>query len=119
MSGVNFKRTKQLLITSILISVGIILPMIMPIKVVIGPASYTLASHVPIFIAMMLSPFTAISVALGTTLGFLLSGFPIIIFFRAFSHLLFVLCAVYLFKWPILSKQSLSSQMPWLTIINY
>ena len=31
------------------------IPIVMPLKVVIPPASYTLASHVPIFLAMFLS----------------------------------------------------------------
>ena len=40
-------------------------------KIVIGPASFTLASHVPLFVAMFFSPGMAIAVALGTTFGFL------------------------------------------------
>ena len=43
---------------------GIVIPMVMP-KIVIGPASFTLASHVPLFVAMFFSPGMAIAVALG------------------------------------------------------
>jgi niacin transporter len=68
-------------------------------RVVIGPASYTLASHVPIFIAMFISPGVAVGVALGTTLGFLFGGFPLVIVFRAASHIIWALPgALYLSK---------------------
>ena len=63
----------------------------MPVKVVIGPASFTLASHVPIFIAMFFSPSIAVIVALGATLGFFIAGFPIIVVLRALSQVVFAL----------------------------
>lgn len=73
--------------------------MVMP-KIVIGPASFTLASHVPVFIAMFFSPVVALAVVLGTTFGFFISTTPIIAL-RAFSHLIFALIgASYLQKHP-------------------
>ena len=90
-------RTLQLTSAAILTAVGILIPMVMPIKIVIGPASYTLGSHIPIVMAMFLSPLVALAVAFGTTLGFLMAGFPIIIVFRALSHTLFATAgAIYL-----------------------
>lgn len=74
--------------TALLIAIGIMIPLVMPIKVVIGPASYTLASHVPVFLAMFVSPSVAVLVALGTAFGFFLA-FPFIIGFRALSHVVF------------------------------
>ena len=92
---------QKLCIAAFLVAVGIVIPMFSPIKIVVPPASFTLASHVPVFIAMMLSPHMAIAVALGTTLGFFLGGFPIVIVFRAASHLIFAsLGALYLQKKP-------------------
>lgn len=71
--------------------------MVMPIKVLIEPASFTLASHVPIFFAMFFSPAVAVSVSIGSAVGFLLAGFPIIITLRALSHVVFALIgALYL-----------------------
>ena len=61
---------RHLTIAALLIGMGIVIPMVMP-KIVIGPASFTLASHVPLFVAMFFSPGMAIAVALGTTFGFL------------------------------------------------
>ena len=77
----------QLTASAILIALGILIPMVAP-RVVIGPASFTLASHVVIFIAMFISPKVAVVVTLGTTLGFFIGGFPLVIVFRAASHLI-------------------------------
>ena len=81
------KKTRSLTISALLIALGITIPMFMP-KVIIPPASYTLASHVPVFIAMFISPMTAVSVALGTALGFLITTTPEIAA-RALSHVIF------------------------------
>ena len=82
-------NTTLLTITALLMAIAIIIPIVMPVKVVIGPASFTLASHVPIFIAMFFSPSIAGIVALGATLGFFLAGFPIIVVLRALSQVIF------------------------------
>ena len=90
---------KRLTISALLIAMGIIIPMVMP-RITIGPASFTLASHVPVFIAMFISPLVAIAVSLGTGFGFFLSATPIIAL-RALSHLIFaVIGAVILQKHP-------------------
>lgn len=91
----------RMVMAALLCAVGIIIPIVMPFKIVIPPASYTLASHVPIFIAMFISPATAAAVALGTTLGFFLGGFPFPIVLRALSHVIFALIgALWLKKRP-------------------
>lgn len=82
-------NVRTLTLTALLTAVGILIPMIMPIRVVIGPASYTLGSHIPIMMAMFISPMVACMVAIGTTLGFQMAGFPFIIVLRALSHLVF------------------------------
>lgn len=87
------KSTQTIAYSSILVAFGILIPMIMPVKVIIGPASYTLASHVPLFLAIFISPPVAIFVSLGTTLGFFLAGFPFVIVLRAFSQIIFTLIA--------------------------
>ena len=52
-------------------------------------------------IAMFISPKVAIAVALGTTLGFFMAGFPLVVVLRAFSHVLFAsIGAFYLVKKP-------------------
>lgn len=64
------KPTQLIAYTSILVAFAILIPIIMPLKLIIGPASFTLASHVPLFLAIFMSIPVAILVALGTTLGF-------------------------------------------------
>lgn len=100
---------RQLTISALLVAMGIIIPMVMP-RITIGPASFTLASHVPVFLAMFFSPGVAVAVSLGTGFGFFLSATPIIAV-RALSHLLFALIgAMYLQKHPtiVLTKNKFS-----------
>lgn len=92
---------QSLCAAALLIAVGIVIPMFSPVKIVLPTASFTLASHVAIFIAMMISPGVAAAVALGTTAGFLLGGFPVMVVLRAATHLVFVLLgAFYIQKNP-------------------
>jgi len=79
----------QITISGLLIAVGIAIPMFSPLKIILEPASFTLASHVPIFIAMFISPGMAAAVAFGTTIGFFFGGFPLVVPLRAASHILF------------------------------
>lgn len=81
---------QKMTVAGLLIALGIIIPTFSPFKIIIGPASFTLASHVPIFIAMFVSPAVAIAVSIGTTLGFVFGGFPLVIVLRAASHVIFV-----------------------------
>lgn len=97
------KKENQLLTmitVALLCAIGIVIPMFCP-KIVIGPASFTLASHVPVFLAVFISPGAAAAVALGTTLGFFLAGFPLVVVLRALSHIVFALIgACWLKKHP-------------------
>lgn len=83
-------RLATLTVSALLCAIGIVIPMFFP-RIVIGPASFTLASHVPVFLAVFISPAAAVTVALGTTLGFFVAGFPFIVVLRALSHVVFAL----------------------------
>ena len=80
------KNVYQLSLTAMLVAIGIIIPIISPIKITIEPMSFTLASHVAIMVAIFISKEVALSAALGTTVGFLLAGFPLPVVLRAFTH---------------------------------
>ena len=111
--------TKKLTITALLIAMGIIIPLVMP-RIVIGPASFTLASHVPLMIAMFFSPNIAIAVALGTAVGFLLTS-PFIIALRALSHVIFAwVGAMYLQKHPELTLDQKKFQFfnVWIALLH-
>lgn len=88
----------KMVLSAMLIGIGIVIPMFSPIKILIEPMSFTLASHVAIMIAVFVSPSVAISVALGTTLGFLLAAFPMPVVLRAFSHVIWAFVAAYYLK---------------------
>ena len=83
------KKVSLIVVAGLLCAVGLVIPMVMP-KVVLGPMSFTLASHVAIFLAMFISPSVALAVCLGTTLGFFMTT-PLIIAMRAASHIVFAL----------------------------
>lgn len=86
---------------ALLIAVGIVIPMFMPIKLLLEPASFTLGSHISVFLAMFISPVVAVLVAVGTTIGFIFGGFPPAVILRAATHVIFAFFgAVYLQKHP-------------------
>lgn len=104
------KKIKNMVTAGMLCAIGILIPMVSPIKITLDPASFTLASHVPVFMAMFISPVVGIFVAVGTTLGFLMGGFPLPVVARAASHVIFVLLgAAYLTK----HKETLSCTKKW------
>lgn len=89
---------QKMTVAAVLSAIGIVIPMFAP-KFILEPASYTLASHVPIFIAMFISPYVAISVTLISALGFLMAGvFPLVVVLRAFSHIVFVITGSLILK---------------------
>ena len=61
------KRIQEMTFAALLTAIAILIPSIMPIKLIIPPASYTLGSHVPIFLAMFISPWVTAFVILGIT----------------------------------------------------
>lgn len=91
-------KVLTMVIAALLSSIGIIIPMFSPFKFVMEPASFTLASHVPVIIAMFISPITAVFVALITSLGFLTGGFPLVIVCRALTHIIFASIGAFILK---------------------
>lgn len=83
----SHKHMQIFVLASLLIAVGTVIPMLMP-KIIIGPMSFTLASHVAVMIAIFISPAVALAVALGTTLGFFMAGFPFVVVLRALTHVM-------------------------------
>ncbi len=84
------KKTKQLTIAALLMTIGIIIPMVMP-KLHAPFATYTLGSHVALMIAMFISPTATALVAVGTAYGFLITTGDLVAL-RALSHIVFALC---------------------------
>lgn len=93
-------KTKDLVISALLIAIGILIPMIFtgpPFRIVVGPYSATLMAHVPVLIAMFISPWTAVFTAVGTTIGFFFTA-PLVVAVRAASHIAFAIVGAYMVK---------------------
>jgi len=103
--------TMKLTRTAMLCAIGILIPIIMPpvppFRLVIEPMSFTLAAHVAIFIAMFISPTSAVAVTIGTTIGFFFV-LPPVVGFRAASHIVFAIVgALYIQRHPDLLDKKL------------
>ncbi|MFK4926758.1 hypothetical protein ACI1TM_08850 [Lactococcus garvieae] len=98
MNSDSRKRIRNLVIGALLTALGILIPMIMPAKIVIGPASFTLASHVPVMAAMFFSPYLAALVAVGTALGFFISVPVPLIWMRAATHIVVMTAGAWFLK---------------------
>lgn len=97
----SYKSIRSLVMAALLSAIAIAIPMYSPIKIVIPPASFTLASHVPIFFGMFLSPAIGVAVALVASLGFFLGAFPLVIVLRALTHVIFATVGgLFLRKFP-------------------
>ena len=93
------KSAFYLSMSGLLIALGIVIPMFSPFKIIVEPASFTLASHVAIFVAMFISPGMAAVVAIGTTIGFFLGGYPLVVVLRAASHMIFATLGAFYLRW--------------------
>ena len=103
------QKLYRMVLAALLCAVGILIPLFSPVKITLDPASFTLASHVPVFLAMFISPAVAVAVSIGTTLGFFLAGFPITVVLRAASHLVFAAVgALWLQRHPLPAQKPFS-----------
>lgn len=92
-------NTKELVYGAILTSLALLIPLAFGgiLGITLPPFSATLASHVPVMIAITISPLTAITVAGGSALGFLIKLGPIIAA-RASVHIVFGFLGALLYK---------------------
>ncbi|MBB6622289.1 ECF transporter S component [Clostridium gasigenes] len=82
------KKVRQMVFAALLTAFAIIIPIQFGfLKIIIPPFTATIASHVPMFIAMLISPMVAVVVGIGSTLGFSLTGLPLPVVFRASTHI--------------------------------
>lgn len=104
------QRLYRLMLAALLCAIGIVIPMFMP-RIPVGPMTFTLASHVAIFIGMFISPAVSVAVCVGTTVGFFITT-PFIVALRAASHLIFATVGACVLKSrPQLIDRPLSSAL--------
>lgn len=90
-------KTKNMVLSALLIAIGILIPMVftgLPFRIILGPYSATLMAHVPVILAMFISPTTAIFASVGTTIGFFFTA-PFIVAVRAASHIVFAILGAF------------------------
>lgn len=82
------KNTRKIVLTGLLIAIAIVIPVSCGfLRVIIGPFTATIGSHIPMFISMLISPKIAAIVGLGSGIGFLFAGLPIYVTLRALMHI--------------------------------
>ena len=107
---------KQMTYAALLTAFAIIIPIQFGfLKVIVGPFTATLASHVPMFIAMLISPFVAVVVGIGSTLGFFVAGTPLFVVARASIHILVGLAGAVMIKnkvsyWKVMFATAFKSE---------
>ena len=80
-------RVKKIVLAGLLVALARIIPVQFGfLKIVLGPFSATLCSHVPMFLSMLISPVVAIVVGIGSGIGFFITGLPPYIAARALMH---------------------------------
>jgi len=73
-----------------LVAINIVIINFMPRATLPPGVTVTLGSHVPIYIAMFISPWAALAVAIGAVLGFVIAGTPLDVWLRAGTHMIWV-----------------------------
>lgn len=82
-------KIKQMVYAGLLTALAIIIPIQFGfLRIVIPPYfTATLAAHVPMMLSMLISPFVAAVVGIGSTIGFLIAGTPAPVVARAATHI--------------------------------
>lgn len=81
-------KNKKMIITALLVALSIIIPTQFGfLRVIIPPFTATLTFHVPMFLAMLISPMAGIAVGIGSALGFVITGLPLDVAARAAMHM--------------------------------
>lgn len=89
-------NTKTIVNSGVLIALSIIMPYFMP-TITLSFTTFTLFSHVPVIIAMFISPITGLLACVGTTLAFFLKS-PLHVALRAATHIIFVMVGSIMIK---------------------
>lgn len=72
-------KTRELALGALLAALAIVIPLAFGfLRVVIPPFTATLTSHVPVMLALLVSPVAALAAGVGSTLGFLVATTPVV-----------------------------------------
>jgi len=106
-------RVKEIVWGGILTCLALVIPLSFGgvLGITVPPFSATLASHVPVMLAMVISPLVAFMVAAGSALGFLLKLGPVI-GARAAMHIIFAVMGALMLRRGFAFKTVLLATLP-------
>ena len=90
-------KTKHMVVAALLVALAILIPNF-SFMLLIPTFSATFASHVPIMIAMFVTPWVGLLVGAGSMLGFILKGVSLDIVMRAAMHMPVAVLGAYMVK---------------------
>lgn len=92
-------KAKELALGGLLTAFALLIPLVFGpyLRIIAGPFSATLASHLPLFLAVLISPMAAAMVGAASAFGFLITMGPIIAA-RALSHIFVGLVAAIMIR---------------------
>ncbi|WP_300384921.1 ECF transporter S component [Clostridium sp.] len=83
----NKNKVRKMIFAALLTAISVIIPLQFGfLKIYLGPFTATVGAHVPMFLAMLISPAVAAFVGIGSSLAFFLTSGPVI-GARALSHI--------------------------------
>lgn len=79
-------KVRKMVLAALLTAIAIIIPIQFGfLRIIFGPFTATLGAHIPMMIAMLVSPMVALVVGIGSAVGFLITTSPVIAL-RALMH---------------------------------
>jgi len=106
-------KIRELVVGALLTSLALLIPLAFGgfLGITIPPFSATLASHVPVMLAMTVSPLVAFMVGIGSALGFLIKLGPVI-GARAAMHAIFAVIGALMIKKGYSLRNTLIATLP-------
>lgn len=108
-----FSRAHEMTISAVLTAFALLIPLVFRgwLQVYIPPFSATIGAHVPVMLAMFVSPVAVTLVGLGSALGFLLTLGPVVAA-RALTHVAFGLAGALLYRRGFVPTWALMATAP-------
>jgi niacin transporter len=80
-------KVRKMIFAALLTAISVIIPLQFGfLKIYLGPFTATVGAHVPMFLAMLISPAVAVFVGIGSALAFFITSLPVV-GARALSHI--------------------------------
>ncbi len=72
-------KTRELALGALLAALALVIPLAFSfLRVTLPPFTATLTSHVPVMLALLVSPIAALAAGVGSTIGFIIAASPVV-----------------------------------------